>query len=220
MYITKGMVQALLDYCKKGFCHGAGEISDGQFCVQQAVNMATTLGEEIGDDPDCVHKKFCGLGIALNDLEFWSSDKARAKGLQRLAVAEMGTEEWDGEKIRKFKTLFRKRLGIPPGLATAEIASIAQFYFENEKENDATYTKVANIAADIIKELGSPGAEFLYLCDEKPMSRQKRVALAMKECKKLNQVYITKPMSAAARMARPTQFAGCGIKFKTGGFGT
>jgi hypothetical protein len=212
--ITQGMVTTLLAYCKQGFCNGAGDNPlRGQFCVQQAVNMAVTSEEEDSDGPDCVHEKLCGLGIQLNDHEGWSSNQGRAKGLKRFAVAEMGTEEWNGEKIKEFRKLFRMQLGTDPELKTAELGTLAQDYLERNGSNTKTLTRVANIAAGIIKKLGSPGAKFLHLCDpKKKMSRQKRVGLAMKECRKHNQLYVTKPM--AARMAQPASFTGCGMQFE------
>lgn len=210
--ITQQMVQNLLGYVKKGFCNGAGEVSDGQFCVQQAVNMATTMEAETSDGPNCVHKEFNCLGINLNDME-WRGPKTRAKGLKRLAVAEMGTEEWSADKIRKFKTMFRERLGIIATFRCSDIATLAQEYLARHDETDEERSKVANIAANIIQELGSQGAQYLYLCDKK-MGVEDARKLAREECAKHNQVYFHRQS-----LGQPGSFTGCSMKFNAkGGF--
>jgi hypothetical protein len=57
-------------------------------CVEAAVCFA--LGLPHGDDPACVARAVRSLKICLNDKN-WSSKAARAKGLRRLALAQLGS---------------------------------------------------------------------------------------------------------------------------------
>ena len=52
------------------------------------------LGEEHCDSPSCVGNSVRNVKIDLND-QSWSSKKARAKGLRKLAIAQLGSRELD-----------------------------------------------------------------------------------------------------------------------------
>lgn len=66
-------------------------------CVEAAVCFA--LGLPHGDQPPCVHPALINFKIGLNDLTLWSSDKARGKGMRRLAVAQLGSKEKFNGKV-------------------------------------------------------------------------------------------------------------------------
>ena len=81
--VTK--IHSLLDY---GLPTGLGEPEPGSMCVEAAINYA--LGRPHGDDPGCVWPSLRRVKIGLNDAR-WSSNTARAEGLRRLAIIQLGT---------------------------------------------------------------------------------------------------------------------------------
>ena len=93
--ITKDVVIRLLGVVDAGLINGVGPPDEhgngvpGAMCVEAAVCYA--LGLPHGDDPRCVAPSLRSLKIPLNDSR-WSSDKARAKGLRRLAVIQLGSK--------------------------------------------------------------------------------------------------------------------------------
>lgn len=90
MKITKEIVQKLLDTVDQGLVQGLGEPIPGQMCVEAAVCYALDLPHN--DNPKCVDMALRKYKIALNDGQ-WSSNAARANGMRRLAVLQLGTSE-------------------------------------------------------------------------------------------------------------------------------
>jgi hypothetical protein len=86
--INAEIVQKILGLVDQGLVSGVGNPIPGQMCVEAAVCFA--LGLPHGDDPACVSRALRSLKIRLNDSR-WSSNEARAKGLRRLAVAQLGS---------------------------------------------------------------------------------------------------------------------------------
>jgi hypothetical protein len=86
--ITKEIASKVLEVVDAGLSSGVGERKPGFMCVEAAVCYA--LGLPHGDDPRCVSPALRSLKITLNDKP-WSSKEARAKGLRRLAVAQLGS---------------------------------------------------------------------------------------------------------------------------------
>jgi hypothetical protein len=72
----------------RGLCKGVGQ-QDGQMCIEAAICAALDLPH--GDDPQCVHSAIRSFKIRLNDAK-WSSAEARAAGLRRLGILQMGTD--------------------------------------------------------------------------------------------------------------------------------
>lgn len=87
--ITQQHAEKLIDVLSHGLVSGLGHAEPGKFCVEAAVCYA--LGLPHGDDPGCVSAPLRRLKIGLND-QHWSSPQARAKGLQRLALAQLGSK--------------------------------------------------------------------------------------------------------------------------------
>ncbi len=86
----------LQEIIKIGLCSGTGGGKAGDVCVEQAIAL---VFEDNGktDAPKCVHPVLRGFSIRLNDCQ-WSSPEARANGLRRLALAQLGTaENFDGK---------------------------------------------------------------------------------------------------------------------------
>lgn len=90
MEITKDIALKVLSVVDAGLSSGVGKPVPGQMCVEAAVCYA--LGLPHGDDPQCVSRALRALKIRLNDSN-WSSDQARAKGLRRLSVAQLGSRD-------------------------------------------------------------------------------------------------------------------------------
>ncbi len=86
--ITQKIARKVLDTVDVGLCSGVGRPIPGQMCVEAAVCYA--MGLPHGDEPDCVSSALRRLKIILNDSN-WSSDAARAKGLRKLALAQLGS---------------------------------------------------------------------------------------------------------------------------------
>ncbi len=89
MQITQEVVTKLLSVVDAGLSSGMGNPIPGQMCVEAAV--CYSLGLPHGDDPQCVAPSLRSLKIKLNDAR-WSSKIARAKGLRRLAVIQLGSK--------------------------------------------------------------------------------------------------------------------------------
>jgi hypothetical protein len=86
--ITEKDARKVLDTVDAGLVKGKGVPEPGQMCVEAAVCYA--LGLPHGDDPACVSRALRQLKITLND-SCWSSNQARAKGLRRLALIQLGS---------------------------------------------------------------------------------------------------------------------------------
>jgi hypothetical protein len=81
---------------ERGLCSGVGG-RDGQMCIEAAICAALDLPH--GDDPQCVHPAIRSFKIRLNDSS-WSSVEARAAGLRRLGILQMGTDTgFDGSRF-------------------------------------------------------------------------------------------------------------------------
>jgi hypothetical protein len=87
--LTKSHARKVLSVVDAGLCSGKGVPEPGKMCVEAAVCFA--LGLPHSDDPPCVGKAVREFKIQLNDSS-WSSDKARARGLRRLAIAQLGSD--------------------------------------------------------------------------------------------------------------------------------
>lgn len=88
MEITQQHIDKLIATIDAGLCVGKGEPTPGKMCVEAAVCYA--LGLPHSDDPPCVSRAVRAVKIRLNDIR-WSSDAARASGLKKLAIAQLGS---------------------------------------------------------------------------------------------------------------------------------
>jgi hypothetical protein len=96
MIITKHHIKSLHMLLDEGLVKGMGEPEPGKMCVEAAVCYA--LGLPHGDDPQCVAPSLRALKIGLNDA-YWSSNKARAEGLRRLAIVQLGSKDVLDEQV-------------------------------------------------------------------------------------------------------------------------
>jgi len=86
--ITRDIAVKVLTTIDAGLVKGVGNPIPGQMCVEAAVCFA--LGLPHGDEPSCVSPALRSLKIRLND-KAWSSNAARASGLRRLGLAQLGS---------------------------------------------------------------------------------------------------------------------------------
>lgn len=90
-----------------GLIKGAGNRKN-EFCIEQAISIVENrrLGlpyvpaEGISDEPRCVDADVRDAKIALNDHP-WSSRKARAKGMLKLAIAQLGSNTLEKEAFHE-----------------------------------------------------------------------------------------------------------------------
>ena len=115
--ITKEIAQKVRDTVDAGLSHGLGTRKPGQMCVEAAVCYA--LGLPHGDDPGCVSQSLRCIKIRLNDSS-WSSNEARAKGLRRLAIAQLGSASvLDAQEFVQRVQDVTIRRAVPQGLRAA-----------------------------------------------------------------------------------------------------
>lgn len=185
MKITMDIARKVLAYVRQGLTGGMGDGErEGDMCVQHAVSRATGgTGTEVFDDdkyvandqPSCVAGTLRSLGIDLNDAVHWESDAQRAKGLQRFAVAELGTAS---SRYRFDEEDFVKRMN---NLVRTDLADILRKQWELEvpgEIEDYAYTNIniddlsakdlkryADGIASVLEKMKTPGSEFLCMVD-------------------------------------------------------
>ncbi len=93
--IDREVAAKVLSVVDAGLSRGLGKPKPGEMCVEAAVCFA--LGLPHSDDPGCVSSAVRSLKITLNDKK-WSSNEARAKGLRRLAIIQLGTKDETDDK--------------------------------------------------------------------------------------------------------------------------
>jgi hypothetical protein len=186
MNITIDHIMNLLKLFEGGLINGAGH-DVNHFCVQQAVHrvMDNDLkNPHKSDHPPqwCVHGEITKFGIIMNDTQGWSSNKARARGLQRFAIAELGSSKVSGREF--FKRLAKK-------IAQKVNKDWQNFPLAESIVEEFMYCKIpcvgpneqltwlANAAADVLMELGTQGSEFLYLLDEPDRKAREEKARAL-----------------------------------------
>lgn len=87
--VDKGLRQYGFGECDRG------SPPDGLVCVEQAVSFVLT-GDPLDDHPECVHWVVSGFKRIMNDAYVWRNKEARAAGLRRIAVAQLGSTGING----------------------------------------------------------------------------------------------------------------------------
>ena len=90
--ITKELIDEIHLALDKGLTKGLGVPVEGQMCVEALICFK--LGLPHSDQPSCVHKEVIQAKIALNDC-LWSSNKTRAEGMRKLAIAQLGSSHFE-----------------------------------------------------------------------------------------------------------------------------
>lgn len=104
--IDEDTIRRLLTTVDAGLSSGLGVQKPGHMCVEAAVCYALNLPHS--DEPKCVAPIIRSTKIGLND-SAWSSKTARADGLRKLSVLQLGTlnnfDEVDFAKRLALKTI-------------------------------------------------------------------------------------------------------------------
>lgn len=174
--ITREIASKILKVVDNGLSNGLGTGNFGEMCVESAV--ARALGLSYGDNPPCVARSLRNLVIRLNDSN-WSSNDARAKGLRRLSVAQLGSHIAldENEFVRQ---LARKSL--PSGLPTAADLDMRQAYTytyayaayaaaantDGAKERDKSLAEYAESIVQVLVNMKAPGCQWLVLTEVAP----------------------------------------------------
>src|SRR6478609_6915619 len=117
--ITREIATKVRDVIDAGLVSGVGIAEPGKMCVEAAVCYA--LGLPHGDDPGCVAEPLRRLKIRLNDAR-WSSEQARAKGLRRLALTQLGSAGvLDHQDFRRRVVKMTIQRAVPYALRAAAI---------------------------------------------------------------------------------------------------
>jgi hypothetical protein len=95
--ITQNQIDKINELLDHGLPTGLGTPEPGKMCVEAAISYA--LGLKHSDDPGCVMESLRRLKIRLNDSSYWTSNKARAEGLRRLAIAQLGSKGMDEKEF-------------------------------------------------------------------------------------------------------------------------
>jgi len=165
--ITQKIAKKVLETVDAGLLRGIGEPEPGRMCVEAAVCYA--LGLPHGDHPPCVSTLLRDIKIILNDQK-WSSDKARAKGLRRLALAQLGSENISATKLdaqikefilQKILTVHSCRKTRRGFWEAIRKVSWARSILPTAK--DAIFSKVAEEIVQILIRMKAPGVQWLYL---------------------------------------------------------
>lgn len=190
MEINEEKVTRLLDIIDAGLAHGGGRMRrPGDFCVQQVLAVVFCGGSELLlgvpmkgylgvpvkgkwsyplTDGASVGRAVSTLAIALNDQINWESPDHRAKGLRRLAVAELGSEA-----INQMQFLTNVAMAFAEKYPAASIRHADELLhgLGCQSMRPDALRDLANIAVDTLQQMMSPGCEFLYLCDDdKPIA--------------------------------------------------
>lgn len=178
--ITAQLAKKVLKVVDKGLSYGLGGVfnetkdemvgSPGAMCVEAAVCYA--LGEEHGDRPSCVDDKLARFKIDLNDDLNWENDKARARGLRRLAIAQLGTKT--GFSYKSFAKLYDAKLNetLLAGIQIPKFKTMSEFRDWCDEHRlvstyDLTPSETAECAVQALIKMKTPGSKFLYLAPYK-----------------------------------------------------
>lgn len=96
--LTEIQIKNILSTVDSGLSKGLGIDVPGKMCVEAAVCYG--LGLPHSDYPICVGHAVREFKITLNDSN-WSSNLARAQGLRKLAIAQLGSDQFDQNEFTK-----------------------------------------------------------------------------------------------------------------------
>jgi hypothetical protein len=99
--IDQALVEKLNSVIGAGLVSGLGSPEPGKVCIEAAICLA--FGEKHSDEPICVGGPDRSLSIALNDKN-WSSPMARAIGMRRLGIAQLGSAALTPAQRREWRT--------------------------------------------------------------------------------------------------------------------
>lgn len=176
--INESLARKVLETVDAGLCRGLGQPVPGHMCVEAAVCFA--MGLPHSDEPTCVSGALRSFKIKLNDAP-WSSNESRAKGMRRLAIAQLGTAgALDDIAFARSVALLAKKWGTSAAAEAAARAAAAEAaeaaaeaadaapYAAEAAAAAARDSKLSECAEDVVYlliSLNAPGCEFLYLTE-------------------------------------------------------
>jgi hypothetical protein len=120
------------DYLRTyGITKGLGEPVPGKMCIEALV--CHVMGLPHGDEPTCVGSEVNKFKIGLNDKP-WSTPFTRAKGMERLGIAQLGSDVIDQ---KEFKDALWLALG-------QKISPLIFRYFATKTKNNIALLKHAD----------------------------------------------------------------------------
>ena len=174
--VNAEIAQKVIDAVRPGLVKGMGEPIPGQMCVEAAVCFAYGLPHS--DEPPCVGVSVRSLKIALNDSK-WTSNQSRAKGMLRLSVAQLGSDQIDHQEefnkivqkmvIQKFLPLILRHVGLnkeadrceAEGSVKSAGAARGAAYAARDAAYAAAYYAAAYYAAYAIRYIASELGEHI-----------------------------------------------------------
>jgi hypothetical protein len=116
MLVDEALASKVLWVVDHGLVSGIGEPEPGKLCVEAAVCYA--MGLPHSDRPTCVGFAVRAFKIRLNDSR-WSSPEARAKGMRKLAIAQLGSDAIDQKEFKRIVAEQTIRRIVPIALRAA-----------------------------------------------------------------------------------------------------
>lgn len=172
--LTSQIARAVIRVVRAGLISGPGlqvkgKFVPGEVCVEQAISHALGVDHE-NDRPKCVGAAVNAFKIQLND-ESWSSNEARTRGMERLAVAQLGSNKLDQEV---FYGLLCKELGEEPDSEPEFVdesenpftARMEALVTTREAVTDESLRTLAKSGLKVLMKMKSPGCKYLYLFKE------------------------------------------------------
>ena len=156
-FITPELVASIHKALDKGLTKGLGKPIEGEMCVEALICHKLELPHS--DNPPCVGSEVRKAKIVLNDCE-WSSNKARAEGMRKLAVAQLGSNQLDQvEFVNRLKLLSTKRL----------LPFLIQKHFDktkNEKllEYKLKFEQLENLNDSLWEEFYNHSSDYCHYC--------------------------------------------------------
>lgn len=114
--LNETIARKVLTTVDAGLVRGLGRQKPGAMCIEAAVCFAYGLPHS--DQPPCVGSAVRNFKIRLNDSS-WSSDAARAKGMRKLAIAQLGSDVIDQKAFAKLVVEGSIRQIVPIALRAA-----------------------------------------------------------------------------------------------------
>ena len=180
LQIAEELVKKIISVVDEGLVCGRGKPIPGEMCVEAAI--CYSLGLDHGDDPGCVDECIRRLKIRINDA-CWPNKKARAKGLRKLAILQLGTKNNFDYKlfVIKLKEKFPFYVDAVASDVDAVAAAVAAVAADVDTAAADVDTAAATAAAtaeilfsftkgveEILIEMNVPGVQYLHLLGDSP----------------------------------------------------
>jgi len=156
--VEKSHYEKFVDLLGHGLVSGIGIQEPGKMCIEAA--WCCALGLPHGDDPGCVGAAVRAYKICLNDAR-WSSNAARAKGMLRLGIAQIGSDTLDQNEFRHrlVETLIRRIVPIALRAAASRNPAHADALNDAALRCEQEGTRAAAIAArDVARKVAADAA--------------------------------------------------------------